>query len=54
MNETHNKRLVVSFVIWEPYSKITLDEIDVLINKLKTKELLGHAGYVKLELLDGE
>lgn len=51
MNEIHEQRLLIEFYSWAPFTKDVERELNELIMKLKNKELLGHAGYVKTTLI---
>ena len=56
MNEIHHHRITIDLWIWEPQKQKVNEEIDVLLGKLKAKELLGTAGYVRTHLgeVEGE
>lgn len=38
----------LEFSTWDPFEKQTLEELDDMVNRLKCKHLLAHAGKVKL------
>lgn len=52
MNEILAKRITIDFDVWSAFKGPAMNDVDVLIAKLKTKELMTYCGNVKLRLED--
>ncbi len=50
MNELKQYRLIIEYFTWEPMQKAADRELDDVIAKIRTKELLGHCGNVKTRI----
>lgn len=47
-NIIHTKKISITFDTWEPFQKQTENDLDKLVNMIRTKELLTHCGNVHL------
>lgn len=52
MNEIYRRKYVLEFDVWEPFKKVTDEELDKLRFDLKNKLLLPHAAQVRLQMVE--
>jgi hypothetical protein len=52
MNEIKHKVIIITFDIWEPFDKVSQEDLDHLISSIKEKKILGHCGNVRLTVED--
>lgn len=50
MNEVYHRKYVLEFDVWEPFRKVTDEELDKLRFDLKNKLLIPHAAQIRLSL----
>jgi hypothetical protein len=51
-NVLSHKKIIIEYDTWEPFKRQAEKDLDDLVNKVKTKELLSHCGNIHLTFED--